>query len=256
VEYRVLGPIELRVDGRPVAVGGPKPRALLALLLLNAGRVVPTSEVIEALWGDHPPASGATRVHGVVSELRAALARAGMAPGPLATHPHGYLLTLDGGELDVDDFEGRLGEAQAAAAQGQLAAAAAAYRAALELWRAPALAGVAAPFAGAEAARLEERRLVAVEELAEVDRAELRALRGDRDAAREGLQDALRRARDLELLYDQARALDALGELHAAEGSHDRAVGCLTEAVRLWRRVGIPRRLAAAQRRLERLTAT
>jgi tetratricopeptide (TPR) repeat protein len=191
-----------------------------------------------------------------VSELRAALARAGVAPGPLGTRPHGYLLATADGELDLDAFERRLAEARTAAAQDRPEAAAAAYRAALDRWRGPALAGVAAPFAGAEAARLEERRLVAVEELAEVDRAELRALRGDRDAAREGLQDALRRARDLELLYDQARALDALGELHAAEGSHDRAVGCLTEAVRLWRRVGIPRRLAAAQRRLERLTAT
>jgi DNA-binding SARP family transcriptional activator len=112
VEYRVLGPIEVRVDGRPVAVGGPKPRALLALLLLNAGRVVPTSEVIEALWGGHPPTSGATRVHGVVSELRAALGRAGMAPGPLGTRPHGYLLTPADGELDLDVFERRLAEAR------------------------------------------------------------------------------------------------------------------------------------------------
>jgi DNA-binding SARP family transcriptional activator/tetratricopeptide (TPR) repeat protein len=223
VEYRVLGPIEVWVGGGPVAVGGPKPRALLALLLLNAGRVVPTSEVIEALWGDHPPASGATRVHGVVSELRAALGRAGMAPGPLATHPHGYLLTLDDGELDMDAFERRLGEAQAAAVQGQLAAAAAAYRAALDLWRGPALAGVAAPFAGAEAARLEERRLVAVEELAEVELAlgrhaalvsELVALVGQhplRERLRERLMLALyrsgRQAEALEVYRDGYRLL-------------------------------------------------
>jgi DNA-binding SARP family transcriptional activator/tetratricopeptide (TPR) repeat protein len=169
VEYRVLGPVEVRVDGRPVAVGGPKPRALLALLLLHAGRVVPTSEVLEALWGGDPPASGATRVHGVVSELRAALGRAGVAPGPLATHPHGYRLTPAGGELDLDAFEQRLAAARAAAAGDRLQGIAAAYPAALDLWRGPPLAGVAAPFAGAEAARLEERRLVAVEELADVE---------------------------------------------------------------------------------------
>jgi tetratricopeptide (TPR) repeat protein len=83
-----------------------------------------------------------------------------------------------------------------------------------------------------------------------VDRAELRSRLGDRDAARDGLEDALRHARDLGLLYDQARSLYALGDLHAAEGKLDEAIGCLTESVRLWRLVGIPRRLAAALVRL------
>jgi len=213
VEYRVLGPVEVRVDGRPVAVGGPKPRALLALLLLHAGRVVPTSEVLEALWGGHPPASGATRVHGVVSELRAALGRAGMASGPLATRPHGYQLTAADGDLDLDVFEGRLAQARSAAAGDQLQDAAASYRAALDLWRGPALAGVAAPFAGAEAARLEERRLVAVEELAEVELrlgrhaalvSELVALVG-RHPLREGLRERLMLA-----LYRSGRQAEAL----------------------------------------------
>jgi hypothetical protein len=58
MEYRVLGPVEVLADERPVAIGGPKPRSLLVLLLLNAGRVVPTSQVIEALWGGRPPMSG------------------------------------------------------------------------------------------------------------------------------------------------------------------------------------------------------
>jgi DNA-binding SARP family transcriptional activator len=69
MEYRVLGPVEVLADGRPVVIGGPKPRSLLVLLLLNAGRVVPTTQVIEALWGGRPPMSGATRVQGVVSQL-------------------------------------------------------------------------------------------------------------------------------------------------------------------------------------------
>jgi tetratricopeptide (TPR) repeat protein len=83
-----------------------------------------------------------------------------------------------------------------------------------------------------------------------IDQAELRARLGDRDAARGGLEDALRRAEDLELLYHQARALHALGDLHAAEGKLDEAVGRFTESVRLWRRVGIPRWLAATLVRL------
>jgi DNA-binding SARP family transcriptional activator len=169
VEYRVLGPVEVRVDGRPVAVGGPKPRSLLALLLLNANRVVPTAQLIEALWGGTPPMSGATRVQGLVSELRASFARAGVADGPVATHPHGYLLTVGDGELDLDAFERRRVEGGAAAARGDLPAAAAACRAALDLWRGPALTGVAAPFADAERTRLEERRLAAEEELAEAE---------------------------------------------------------------------------------------
>jgi hypothetical protein len=60
MEYRVLGPVEVLADGRPAAIGGPKPRSLLVLLLLNAGRVVPTSQVIESLWGGRPPLSGAS----------------------------------------------------------------------------------------------------------------------------------------------------------------------------------------------------
>lgn len=169
MEYGILGPVEVRADGQPVALGGPKPRALLALLLLNADRVVTTFQILEALWGGHPPASGATRVHGVVSELRTVLVRAGAHPSPIGTRPRGYLLTLGDGWLDLDLFQRRLAEAEAAAGQGNPAAAAAAYRAGLGVWRGPALHGVAAPFADVEAARLEERRLVAVEELAEVE---------------------------------------------------------------------------------------
>jgi DNA-binding SARP family transcriptional activator/tetratricopeptide (TPR) repeat protein len=169
VEYRVLGPVEVLVDGRPVALGGPKPRALLTLLLLNANRVVPTARLIEALWGGRPPASGATRVQGVVSQLRASLAEAGAAPGPITTHPQGYLLKVADGELDLDVFERRRDEGRAASGRGDPAAAAAAYRAGLGLWRGPALSGVDASFAETEAARLEECRLAAVEDLTDAE---------------------------------------------------------------------------------------
>jgi DNA-binding SARP family transcriptional activator/tetratricopeptide (TPR) repeat protein len=169
MRYGILGTFEVWAGGRPVPIGGPKPRALLALLLLNAGRVVPTSQILEALWAGRPPASGATRVQGLVAQVRASLARAGVLPGPIGTHPDGYLLTVGDGELDLDAFERRLRQARTAAAEGDLAAAASAFRAGLGLWRGKALAGVAAPFAGSEAARLEERRLVAVEELTEVE---------------------------------------------------------------------------------------
>jgi DNA-binding SARP family transcriptional activator len=90
MEYRVLGPVEVLAEGRPVAIGGPKPRSLLVLLLLNAGRVVPSGQVLEALWGGRPPRSGATRVQGVVSQLRASFARAGVSGGPIR-HPPAWL---------------------------------------------------------------------------------------------------------------------------------------------------------------------
>jgi DNA-binding SARP family transcriptional activator/tetratricopeptide (TPR) repeat protein len=213
VEYRVLGPVQVHVEGKPAAVGGPKPRALLALLLLNPDRVVPTSQIIEALWGGHPPASGATRVHGVVSELRAAFARAGVVPAPIGTHPHGYLFTVTDGQLDLHAFERRLAEARTAAGRGEPAAAAAAYRAALGLWRGPALTGVTAPFADAETTRLEERRLVAVEELMEAELALGRhaGLVGELTAlvARHPLRERLRQ-RLMLALYRAGRQAEAL----------------------------------------------
>jgi DNA-binding SARP family transcriptional activator len=134
MEYRVLGPVEVLADGRPVAIGGPKPRSLLVLLLLNAGRVVPSGQVIEALWGGRPPMSGATRVQGVVSQLRASFARAGVTSGPIATRPPGYLLTVGDGELDLEVFERRCGDGRADAARGDLEAAAVAYWSGLDLW--------------------------------------------------------------------------------------------------------------------------
>jgi DNA-binding SARP family transcriptional activator/tetratricopeptide (TPR) repeat protein len=227
VEYRILGPVEVRVDGRPVPVGGPKPRALLVLLLLNANRVVPTAQVLEALWGGRPPASGPTRVQGVVSELRAALAAGGVEPGPVATLGPGYRLAVRDGQLDLDAFERGLREAERAAGPGaagagqeRLLAAATGYRAALGRWRGPALTGVSASFAAAEAARLEERRLVAVERLMELELAlgrhavlagELAALVARhplRERPRELLMLALYRA------GRQAEALAAYREAH------------------------------------------
>jgi DNA-binding SARP family transcriptional activator len=213
MEYRVLGPVEVLADGRPVAIGGPKPRSLLVLLLLNAGRVVPTSQVIEALWGGRPPMSGATRVQGVVSQLRASFARAGVTSSPIATRRPGYLLTVGDGELDLEVFERRCGDGRAQAASGDLEAAAAVYRAGLELWRGPALTGVDAAFAEAEAARLEERRLAAVEELTEVELALGRhaGLVGELTAlvARYPLRERLRE-RLMLALYRSGRQAEAL----------------------------------------------
>ncbi len=75
VEYRLLGPLEADVDGRQARLGGPKQRAVLALLLCQPNTVVPASRLIDGLWGDDPPGSAANLVQGYVSGLRKALGK-------------------------------------------------------------------------------------------------------------------------------------------------------------------------------------
>src|SRR5919204_3254058 len=158
-EFRLPGPLEALVDGKPLRIAAAKPRALLALLLLNRNRVVPTERLIDELWGEEVPARATKTLQVYVSQLRKAL-----GPERLVTRPPGYELRVEDGELDVDRFESLV-----AAAREQLAAdaraAAAGFREALELWRGPALREFRSePFAEPAAARLEELRLDAVED--------------------------------------------------------------------------------------------
>jgi len=166
MEIRLLGPLEVRIDGREVTLGGPKVRALLAVLLLNANRTVAVETLIDALWGDEPPGSARQTVHYFVHRLRRALGAAG---DRLATSPSGYELHVAPGELDVDTFERLTAEARTAAADGDLDAAAATLDQAVALWRGRPLADLtSAPFAEAEAARLEALHATAMEERFEI----------------------------------------------------------------------------------------
>src|SRR3954471_19305561 len=113
MQFRILGPLEVADEGRTLDLGGPKQRALLALLLLEANRVVPRDRLIDALWDDSPPetARKALQVH--VSQLRKALGRE-----RLETVDPGYLLRVADDELDLACFrrahgEGRLDDALA-----------------------------------------------------------------------------------------------------------------------------------------------
>ena len=99
-EFRLLGPLEAVVDGRPVQLAAAKPRALLALLLLNRNRVVATERLIDELWADEPPATAVKALQVYVSQLRKEL-----GSDRLVTRPPGYLLRVDEGELDLDRFE-------------------------------------------------------------------------------------------------------------------------------------------------------
>jgi DNA-binding SARP family transcriptional activator len=158
-EFRLLGPLEVLVDGKPLRIAAAKPRALLALLLLNRNRVVPTERLIDELWGDEVPGRATKTLQVYVSQLRKAL-----GPERLVTRPPGYELRVEEDELDVDRFEKLVAEAREQLATDARAAAAG-LREALELWRGPALREFRSePFAEPAAARLEELRLDAVED--------------------------------------------------------------------------------------------
>ena len=108
MEFGILGPLEVRRDGRVVALGGGKPRAVLAILLLQANRPLGAERLAAALWGDDAPAGAVRTVQVHVSRLRRALDDDDL----LATTPAGYRLRVRPGELDVDRFERLLDEAR------------------------------------------------------------------------------------------------------------------------------------------------
>lgn len=104
IDYRILGPLEVSADGRVIEVGGPKLRALLAILLLRANEAVPRDVLIWDLWGEQPPAGAQGSLDVYVWRLRGALGAA--ANGPVVvTRPGAYCLLVDEGQLDVRRFE-------------------------------------------------------------------------------------------------------------------------------------------------------
>ena len=213
VAFRVLGPLEVVVDGRVVALGSPKVRLLLAALLVDANSVVSTDRLVEALWGDRPPATALSALQKLVHRLRS-LVRSTHPLDVLVTRAPGYVLRVERECYDAAQFEELVVDAQRRAQRGDADVALATLDEALALWRGPALAEFASEeFARAEAARLEELRVVAVEERVE---AKLRLGRhdevtGELDALvaefpyREGLWGQLMIA-----LYRSGRQADAL----------------------------------------------
>ncbi len=160
LELRILGPVQAVRGGRGLAVGGPKPGAVLAMLLLEAGRVVPAGQLIEELWRGRPPPGAAVTLRSYVSRLRALLA----PDAVLVARGGGYGIDVAPGQVDASRFERLTGAGQAALGRGEAAVAASRFGEALALWRGPALADVAdVERLALEAARLEELRLVAVE---------------------------------------------------------------------------------------------
>lgn len=165
IEFRVLGPLQMVKEDRALPLGGIKQRGLLALLLLERNRVVPRDRLVDALWGDHPPASAANSVQVYVSKLRRLLEEDDSdTERALVTEAPGYLLRVPSGALDADEFERLLADGKASLDAGSFADAEALLAHALAIWRGPALADLASEsFAQADIARLEGLRLQALE---------------------------------------------------------------------------------------------
>ena len=163
MEFHVLGPSEVTVGGRSLSVGGSRTRAVLALLLVNANRVVAADRLMDELWPELAPDRAAANLQVRLSELRKAL-RAVQEADRLETRPPGYVLRVAAGELDLWRFEQLAASGRDALAGGDAATAVRVLDQALSLWRGSALADIdGVPFAGAEQARLEEERLGTLE---------------------------------------------------------------------------------------------
>jgi YVTN family beta-propeller protein len=203
MDLRLLGPIEAVVEDRPVTLGPPKQRAVLAMLALDAGRTVSADRLIDGLWGDKPPASAAKMVQLYVSQLRRVIDGNG---AEIVTRGRGYELRIEPQGVDVVRFTRLLEDGRS--------------REALALWRGQALADLDdEPFAAAEIQRLEELRLRATEQAIDADLASGRhadvIAELDRLVAAHPLRERLR-AQHMLALYRAGRQSEALEEYREA----------------------------------------
>ncbi|MFD7991522.1 AfsR/SARP family transcriptional regulator [Streptomyces mexicanus] len=154
----------MTVQGVGLPIGGARQRTVLALLLLNSGRIVPVDTLVDAVWNDRPPATARTQIAIVIAALRKTFKSRGAAEDIIVTAHPGYLLRPDGHSVDLLDFTRLVKTAETAVQQGRRAEAAEAYAQALALWRGPAFAGISSPVVEDEAARLEGHRLNAYDD--------------------------------------------------------------------------------------------
>jgi DNA-binding SARP family transcriptional activator len=160
-DFRILGPLEVSDETGPLLLGGLKQRAVLAMLLLEPGRIVSVDRLIDALWGEQPPRTANTSLQNFISQLRKTL-----GADVLETKPPGYRLRVRPGELDLDRFRVMVESARGSDPQTR----AEKLRHALALWRGPALADLAyEAFAEPHVAYLEELRLATLEERVDAD---------------------------------------------------------------------------------------
>jgi DNA-binding SARP family transcriptional activator len=168
MDFHILGPLEALDEGRAVALGGSKQRALLALLLLHLNETLSTDRLIDGLWGEHPPATAAKTVQVHISRLRKALAAGSGngSEGVVVTREHGYELRIDPECLDAQRFERLLAEGRSQLETGHPEHAASTLEEALSLWRGRPLDDLAfEAFAQHEIARFDDLHIAALEQL-------------------------------------------------------------------------------------------
>jgi DNA-binding SARP family transcriptional activator/tetratricopeptide (TPR) repeat protein len=168
LDLRLLGPLDLVADGRSLDIGGPRVRIVLAMLALNANRVTLTDQLIDAIWSTEPPSTARAQIQMCISVLRKLFDENGRGV-TIRTRQPGYVLEIGEESLDSSRFTALAASAREHAEHGRTAEAADEYRAALALWRGPALAGVPSDMAQRRATELEQRRLSAVEECIRLD---------------------------------------------------------------------------------------
>jgi DNA-binding SARP family transcriptional activator/ABC-type transport system substrate-binding protein/DNA-binding beta-propeller fold protein YncE len=168
VEFRLLGPLEVCRDGEQLVLGGPKQRAVLAILVLHANEVVPRGRLLADVWGERAPESEhSLDVH--ISRLRKTLTPVGEGE-VLIRRGRGYLLRVEAGSLDLVRFEQQIEAGERALAEGRPAEAARLLNEGLGLWRGEPLAEFSdEAFARTEAGRLKERGLAALEARIDAD---------------------------------------------------------------------------------------
>ncbi|MFE0100176.1 BTAD domain-containing putative transcriptional regulator [Streptomyces sp. NPDC059009] len=165
VVFRILGPLDIRVEDRPVPLQGARQRTLMSMLLLAPGKVVSTDALADAIWHGNPPATARNQLAICVSALRKTLKAAVGVEDILVTSHPGYMLYAGEHRIDAVEFEERAGEGREAARRGRGDEAIGHFEEALAMWRGPALEGITAERVEAESARLTELRLDVYEQL-------------------------------------------------------------------------------------------
>ena len=173
LEFRILGSLQVLGGRRADWLGGPKQRSVLAMLLLQANRVVPLERLASDLYDQSVPPTASAQIRDHVSQLRKLLDpghRPGMAAELIETRQPGYVMHLNPEQLDASRFEWLVAEATGALGRGEFDLASQELRDALALWRGPPLADFTyASFAQPAIGRLEELRLTALERRIEAD---------------------------------------------------------------------------------------
>jgi DNA-binding SARP family transcriptional activator len=218
VQFKVLGPLEVIDGGERLVLGGPKQRAVLAVLLLDANRVVPAAQIVERVWGEDAPERAANTLQVYISNLRKLLdPERRAAESRLRTQPPGYELRVADDELDLLQFEHDVAAARALTAAGRPAEAAERFRQALALWRGEPLSDLAgeafATSLTSLTVRVAEQRVAALEDRIDADLAA-----GRHSDVISDLDDAIRdhpyrerlRAQRMLALYRSGRQAEAL----------------------------------------------